>query len=282
MTRTSDLLAVLNRNAIVLVVEDRLTKEYLLAAWGVDQKHFEIVVAGGHSVVKGCVENFRRHGATHVFGLIDKDFGVTNRARWNVPQDPPIILRCERHEIENYLLDWNALAGGALNSHHHDAASIEGWATAEAGKQVFWLACRKVLRDFQQRIGDTFPAEPKMVNVNTADEAENYIVSQPWMQTLQTRSTEICDRGRLHAEIETAVNGYNTALNNATWRVEFSGKEIYRPLMSRIYGVPKTATATPEIDLAISVAEWQVANGHVPAEITELCVALKRRVGITT
>jgi hypothetical protein len=61
----------------------------------------------------------------------------------------------------------------------------------------------------------------------------------------------------------------------------YSGKEIFRVLLSRIHDVPgQPPTSEPELDLAKSVAQWQVDNRDVPEEISLLKSALKQRVGI--
>jgi hypothetical protein len=288
MTRVSELIGVLGRKPIALVVEDLLTKEYLLHAWGAERMHFMIVAAGSHAVVRGVVTDLRKHAdpdaskRPRVFGLVDLDFGAPNVSRWKNIAEPLDVLRGEHHEAENYLLDWNALAGCDINQswHRRTAADIEQWAKTEAAKQVYWLACRQVLRAVHKTIGDDFPPDPVVPSVPTIADAENYVCNHLWMQTLQARSVQVIDRAQIHADLQTAANRFSAALADGSWKKCFSGKEIFRHLLSRIYDVPSTVTATADVDLAISVAKWQADNGQVPAEVAAIRDALKQRVGI--
>lgn len=228
MMTGSDVSSMLGKTAIVLVVEDMLTRDYLMHAWGVDNIHFGMLIAGGHNVVKGCVEDFRRvYGdkARHVFGVNDRDFGTSNVASWNDPQTH--VFRGSYHEAENYLLDWDALAGCDINQtcRKLSAAAIKTLAEAEARKQVHWLACRKVLATFQKKIGEDFPKVPKVTAITDIAAAEAYIVTQTWMTDLPARCTDIVDHAKVHAELVAADAAYQAALADGSWVKEFSGKE---------------------------------------------------------
>ena len=288
MTRSSDLSELLSQKPIVLVVEDMVAKEYLLHAWASEQIFFTVITAGSHNVVKGVVEDLRKHSGSNkqalsrVFGLIDLDFGTPNIHNWNDQINAPSVLRGEHHEVENYLLDWDALAGCDINQlwHKHNATDIQQWAEAEAAKQVYWLACRKVLREVRCAICTDFPGDPAVQNIATIDDAEKYICSHTWIQTLKSRAADAVERPRIHADLEASATVYQAALVDGSWRKIFPGKEIYRHLLSRIYDVPKTQTANADVDLAISIAKWQDENSRVPQEVRAIADALKRRVNI--
>ncbi len=98
------------------------------------------------------------------------------------------------------------------------------------------------------------------------------------MQTLPFRCAQVVDRAQIHAHLQTSANRFSAALANGSWRKSFSGKEIFHRLLSRIYNVPGTSTSTADVDLAVSVAKWQAANGQVPAEVSAIRDALKARV----
>lgn len=152
MTKTSDLQPFLSQKPIVLIVEDRMTKQYLIHAWGADELFFNILAAGGNRTVRGVVEDLRKHGHENVFGLVDRDFGEDNVAKWPNPGGPP-VFRPSFHELENFLLNWPALAGCDLNQNRptpRTAQEIEKTANAEAKKQPWWLAWRKCLANHQQ------------------------------------------------------------------------------------------------------------------------------------
>jgi len=279
MPTNSHLSALFASRPIILVVEDRVAEEYLYAAWGVDRQYFAIVAAGGHQTVTGVVTEARKHGYANVFGTRDRDFGNDNLAQWPAPQDH--MYTCPRHEMENYLLDWPALAGCALNSmHSHSLAQIQTKANEEAQKQPWWLACRKRLRWMQSHHGDGFPKAPKIPHITGYQEAFEYITQCVWFGDLQNRTTAILDQADLQQELHAGHTQYTNDLNNGDWVQTFSGKEVFRQLRSHIYGVPKTVSPEPDVDLAKSVGQWQYDNNAVPQDIVDLKNALKTCVGV--
>ena len=282
MSSKSDLSSVFSKRPIVLVVEDRVVKEYLYAVWGADQIHFTIIAAGGHQIVSGFVEDSRKHGITTIFGFVDTDFGTSNVENWETTNNPPNIFRSSYHEAENMLLDWDALEGCDLNQrqNNHNSSDIQNWAKAEAAKQPWWLACRNRLRDMQKLHGAGFPKAPKLTNVTSHDEAFAYIADSGWCGDLQSRTTQIMDSTCLDAELNTAHTQFSNDLASDEWKTTFSGKEIYRHLRSRIYNVHPSVSKDADVDLAHSVGLWQRENNKVPCEMNKLKDIIKKRVGI--
>jgi hypothetical protein len=254
----------------------------LLDAWGADEQFFNILVASGKATVQGVVEELRRHGNDNVFGLVDRDSGTSNATRWSGQHGPPDILRPDCHEIENVLLDWQALEGCDLNRQRHNrtAAEIERVARTEAAKQPWWLACRKCLADRQAKLGDGFPRVPRLDAVADFQPAFDYIAGSDWYQNLPTTMAEITDEPRLEQELRDAHQAYSDDLTSGAWSSSYSGKEIYRVLLSRIHDVARTVSPEPDVDLAKSVARWQRENGSVPFAIDQIRTALKQHVGI--
>ena len=283
MPKTSDLASILSQKPIVLIVEDRITKEYLYTVWGADQQYFNILTSGGHEVVKGVVTDFRKHGHDTAFGLVDRDFGKENVARWSATNSPPYVFKPRFHELENILLDWDALAGCALNlrrTNPSSAVDIRGWATGEAAKQTWWLACRKCLSELQNSQSKDFPSVPSMGTLIDFQSARTCITSSTWINDLHVRTGRILNTAELDQTLMDAHTQYRNDLNTGNWTLTFSGKEIYKHILSRINGVPRSPTAEPDVDRAKSVGEWQLANSVVPREIDDLRSVLKGRVGL--
>jgi hypothetical protein len=111
MTTAAHLGAMFAAAPIVVWVEDSLTRDYLSKAWN-DDLDIVFFLAGNSAAVRPIVETARGEGINHVFGIVDRDLGTTNRAKWpNV-----MIFRLPRHELENYLLDQAAwTAPGTVN-----------------------------------------------------------------------------------------------------------------------------------------------------------------------
>ncbi len=284
MRRTSDLAPFLTQKPIILIVEDQETKECLYAVWGADQQYFNILTCGGHDVVKGIVEDLRKHDHHNVFGLVDRDFGASNVARWLTAQDPPYLFQWSFHELENILLDWTALAGCDLNQQRRknprSANEIEDWARDEAQKQPWWLACRKCLSDIQKLHGEDFPSKPGMEKLSDLQGAVAHITGSFWFRDLQSRTTQILNTKHLESELQSAYSRYCADLAGENWIRTFSGKEIYKRIRSRIHESSKSRSAELDVDLAKSVGKWQLENSAVPPEVDSLKTALKTRVGI--
>lgn len=283
MSDTSDLSALLTQRPIVLVVEDLLTKQYLAKVWGADEQLFNLRAVGGRDGVSGFVKDLRGQGMDHVFGLQDRDFGRSNFDRWRRADNPPDIFRPRFHEIENLLLDWPALAGCELNRHRnnrHTEHELEGLARAEAAKQPWWLACRRCLAQSQAQLSARFPTVPKLEVVSDYQDAFAHITTSVWFQSLPAAVREIVEQTSLEGDLRAAQAECANQLSTGEWKERFSGKEIFKVLLSRIYGVPRRVSRQADVDLAKSVARWQCDNNAVPEDIMELKNVLKQRVGL--
>ncbi|PNE20260.1 hypothetical protein V511_09585 [Mesotoga sp. Brook.08.YT.4.2.5.1] len=90
---------------VVFLVEDVLTKEYLIRIWQPDDKYFYILVAYGRESVRAVTHDLRTAGFRNVFGLIDRDFGTSNYDSWIQVLSNEAVFILPVFEIENYLLD---------------------------------------------------------------------------------------------------------------------------------------------------------------------------------
>jgi len=105
----------LQARPIVLWVEDRSTREYLSTVWQPEDQLFQLLIAGGNATVVAVVHDQREAGYEHVFGLADRDFGESNHDRWQNPQSGLAVFKATALEVENHLLNWEALAGCSEN-----------------------------------------------------------------------------------------------------------------------------------------------------------------------
>lgn len=182
----SDLDGLLVARPIVLWVEDWLTKEYLARIWQPQDALFQILVAGGHDSVRAIVRHLRIHDYNRVFGFQDRDFGRSNQPNWSRQTDIEVYVG-SRLEIENYLLDWAALAGCAINQRfQRTAEQIRQRAESYAGNLVWWMACRQVITHYRERLFADFLRHPNIGHVNSQNEAEDYIRGQEWFQSFST------------------------------------------------------------------------------------------------
>ena len=272
----------LQARPIVLWVEDRFTREYLSTVWQPEDQLFQLLIAGGNETVAGVVHDQREQGYEHVFGLADRDFRESNYDRWQNLQSGLEVFKAPVFEIENYLLDWDALAGCSENSRRLGRSSdtIRQQAEALAGGMVWWMACRSVLADYRNRLVGNYPKHPKVGEVGSLAEAERYIRDGGWFLSFPGHAAHIQDVTSLAADLTAAHAAQCGNLQDGTWIRCFSGKELLRHVRGYLLNQRYASPEEMDVDLAKSAAEWQVQNGAVPPEIVELKAALRQRVGL--
>jgi hypothetical protein len=279
--------AALYRGIINLWVEDELTREYLSAVWTHPPDVF-FLIAGGNEGVSAVVKDAEAAGFPNVFGPIDRDFRPTNRADWNAAGKTFRRFVLPVHEIENDLLDPEALASSRLHTLNRTAEQIDGYLMAAAGRLTWWAACRRVVAELKSRFRDRFVPEPPCGRIADESSAINHICTSEWFRNLAAEATQTTTEEirRLLADMHQEAQ---SQLSDGCWRTEFAGKEIYRDVGSQI--CDRTATAlrgyapTPvefDIDLAKDVAAGQVAANRVHHDLIDLLAALRSRISSMT
>jgi hypothetical protein len=279
--------AALYRGIINLWVEDELTREYLSAVWNFPTDVF-FLIGGGNEGVGAVVKDAASAGFANVFGLVDRDFRPTNRSNWNAAGKTFRTFVLPVHEIENYLLDPEALAASRLNTLKRTAAQIEGYLVAASGRLTWWAACRHVVAELKGRFREPFVADPPCGTIADEASAVDHICTSPWFVKLapEAARTRQEDVRRLLAD---AHREAESQLSDGTWRTEFAGKEIYHDVGSRI--CDRRALGRPgyqptqvefDIDLAKNIAEGQVANNRIHDDLLALLEALRLRISATT
>jgi len=276
MPPSPDLIALYAR-PIILWVEDSVTSTYLGECWNDSDIAFRL--AGGIDGVRTIVRSAQANGFGHVFGFVDRDFGTSNRPFW-LNANASAVFVPDIHEVENYLLTSDHLANCDLNNGGRSAAAVEDRLRNCAGTMVWWMACRQVLRDLRAEYETGFPPHSR---VSTQAEAEQHICGSGWYKALHSFFRTLVPAYKIRDRLTVAHGLFSGALASGQWRQSFSGKELLRDLHLWLYTPPVGGAATAaerDRDLARSVARWQVANGAIPAEVTELRMALRHRVGI--
>lgn len=283
MRAISHLEPLLSGRPIVLWVEDRLTREYLQRIWQPDDQWFQILIAGSRESVISVVHDLQGSGHGHVFGLIDRDFGDSNRSRWQAPSSEIFIYRPQRLEMENYLLDEAALAGCGenINRYHRTQNDIQARASQYAERSLWWMACRQVLSHYHEKLVGRFPRHPLVDGIQSLEQAKAYIQTRRnWWPELPDNVAHMMDSENITTDLQAAHSRYQEFLSQGRWSEHFSGKEIFRRIRGYLFNQNYARPEVMDTDLAKSVADWQLANGSVPDELLELKDAILRRVGL--
>ena len=265
---------------LMLFVEDAVTRDYLRT---VREEPIDVVfrLGGGNDGVQAIVKAFEEEGHPNVFGLIDRDFRPSNRERWLDSAKTFRTFVLPNHEIENSLLDAEALLASPYQNRGLDAPAIEAKMRRKAGHLCWWAACRETIAELKRRFREPFVPDPTQAIVDEAS-ARAHVCDSDWFKKLPgeaARSTEAEVHRRLAADHDAAAD----RLLDGTWRREFAGKEILKDVAGWMCDRTKIADfprrdADFYADLAKGIAAWQVENEKVPGDIAELWTALRARI----
>ena len=265
----------LYRYPVNIWVEDALTSEYLRDLW--NDPSILCLIGGSTDCIAPAVQDARRNGMENVFGIADRDFGNTNYAKWDDPDVRIFVLPV--HEAENYVIDVAALAGSDANTNGRQPADIEHQMHQRATGLLWWMAFRHTLKRIRNLCWDNFIPLPKPSEVNSLQSAVEHIVTLDWYRDFPGYAANIVAPVKIEEWLNVAATDYSADLNNGNWKRTFSGKELLRVARGFIYEPPDRASQTDyDIDVAKSVAKWQVANGAVPAELNDLQGAIVSKI----
>lgn len=283
MTSTADaeLPELYSRSAAIwLWVEDGLTRDYLRAAWG-NPLEVAFRITGRADAIEPILNDAVAGKQKNVFGSIDRDFGTTNYPEWTAANKTFRRFILPVHEIENFLLDSQSLAGCGLNTHGRSADEIEARLRAVAREQRWWMACRSVIAEIRERFFADFMEHPRVNAIATRAAAEKCILKSAWLAQLQPRANQTTEAD-IKQKLAAAHQQFNEQLKHDNWKEVFSGKEIFSAVRGWLYvpppPPPSPSTSVQNSDLARSAAEWQVEHGKVPEPVIRLLEVLRQRV----
>jgi hypothetical protein len=276
LTAASDLPALYSRHALVVWVEDEETRTYLSTAW--QDGDIGLLVAGGYENIHAVVKAAEKDGIAHVFGIRDRDFWTSNRARWNEPAIR--VLTGDTFEIENLLLDATAMAACDVNSAEKDVAAIEADLGALAAPLAWWMSCRKTIVHFREAATRDFTEHPKRGAVTSKALALSKIVDSPWWTTTLPGLGHAVTRAEAERLLDLHHRHYAAALQDGSWRTSFSGKEILGDMRGRLWTRNHQAGLGGKLRLFRSIAEAQRTLNRLPEEIKELRAVLRARVNL--
>jgi len=264
---------------IIVWVEDALTEAYLNKLWADDQ--IRIFVAGSGPTVEAATTDARKAKVGNVFGVRDRDFGKTNVAVWTKYGREIGVYRLKRHEMENYLLDWSALAGCTENRRGKKAGDIEAEVKEHAATLDWWLATRRTLYDLSTELTKGSPAPPGQTKIKTHDDAVAYILHHSkWYRRVCRMPETLLKEANINALLTKHQKRVHKAFNDGKWIELFPGKELLGKAKAFIKTRPKANAKSEDfINLALAVAEWQVKKGSQPPDLMTLRDCLIKRVG---
>lgn len=274
MTAPSDLPTLYKTKKVYVWVEDNETRTYLDAVW--DDPEMGLLVAGGHENIHAVVKSSRQNKFTHVFGFRDRDFGRSNRAHWNRPDTE--VMTSEAFELENLVLDSEAMAACDVNTSGKNAAQIEAELLRLAAELPWWMSCRHAITRIHDAVAGQFIGHPKRGDVKTQHEAEAAIFTSQWWAAVLPTIGNAMTQPAVQTSLQHNHASYSAMLGNDQWRTHFSGKEVLRDVVTRIW--TKRHSAQLHFDFVQAIGRAQRSAGRVPDEIRELRAVLRARMGL--
>lgn len=246
-----------------VLVEDEVTWALLDGVWGDIALRVESV--GGAAAVRAMVNDARQRGSTNLFGVVDRDFEVSSAWSKSAP-----VYRLERHEVENYLLDFDALAGLA----RADRAEVEAEAVRFAKQIVPWMAARHALHEIDLGLTENFPAlpAPNEQKPLTLDGAVALVCDRTFWPDLRAKLKQHWTDTALRDLVRQHNNTYSDEVESGLWVSTFSGKEVIQHLRGKFAKLSKN-----NVDLAQRVAKRWRETKRIPEELGALSAELKRR-----
>lgn len=271
---STDIDALYKNAKAVLWVEDPETRAWLNAVWQGLAPTILVLVAGGRSNVIAVCEQAKNAGYRHIFGLVDQDFGTSNRHRWESLDSKERVYRLDVHEIENLLLDSAALAGCVLNTGKRKASDIDSRLVETARSRLCWVACTRFLADTRRDAIDGFPSDPNTI-ASLAD-AEAYVNSSDWFSKTADCCPALATTAAVSTALQAAHDAATAALADGSWKTTFPGKQLFAEIRGYVHQNAKGVGA--RIDLVKAVGAWQRTNGRPPPQASELHTAILKRV----
>lgn len=277
MKPTSDVTGLYRSFPAYLWVEDEETRTYLETAWN-GESRIKIYVAGGHTHLQAVVSAARNDWATHVFGLRDRDFGTSNRARWR--DDTVTILAGEALELENLLLDADAIASCQVNTAVLSTTQIEQELLQIAMPLTWWMACRRTITEIREAVTEGFLAHPTRREVASQQDAENAIMGTDWWaNVLPSLHPTWGSRTAISASLVSHEAAFHAMLATGQWKKEFSGKEILQELGPKVWRHKRPPDPAGRLEFVRAIAEAQRDHRRIPSEVTDLRTAILSRIG---
>lgn len=259
-------------------VEDELTRQTLYALW--DDATIQVMNAGSEEGVKHMVNGTEAAVRGTVFGVVDRDFRQDNRQAW--ADSSTRIFRLPAHEVENLLLDFDALArvSGQVSS-----ADIALEAKKRARELLWWTACKGVLRSVVEDAPGVprDPPQPTAPGQGVDDEASavaHLAAPEYWLGLGQHHAR--WPEKKLRSDVAQLAMTLEGGLQSDAWRLSFPGKELLRHLRSKVPGLD-TATSRQnrtERDLDLGKRLAAELRADPPQALVDLRAVLRQRVGL--
>ena len=270
--------------SVLVYVEDVTTKVYLDELLGNNGKFVEVIVVGGRQSVLGVIEDDVRNKVTRTLGIVDRDFNSNVQGGWTLKYNRVFLL--PNHEIENYLLDFDAIAsytpGG--KSAPKDASHWQELAHSIAERYVYSATYNRLIAEIQSKLCQNYPeaihlstnpakncgSDPSGVVLKNLNEVVSHLKAQPWMAA---NPPNILAGALKNSELVKSATDIFTAFDVAlhdpqdSWVRCFPGKEMFRAITTTLLKGNED-----DANLVMWIARKQLESKTVPIAMRD-CIS---------
>lgn len=263
-------------------VEDVETASYLVKLFKDRSSELRFSVAGGCEgvMIRVAADNSNDSGM-EVCGIVDRDYGPDRSSKWRNPRARTFCFK--RHEIENYALDWQALAN-VIGQTSVTSRDIEEYVRLIATDYIYTIACNVYLADLERKIRCKKPCEktvyPKRIEnlssvelgkiLKDCDEAVRYIKQSDLVAYIQAEGRNSFIEDAIRLDICSIVSKLKLSLDSEEWIEIFPGKELLRSVRCR--WMPSMS----DEDFIKRVGEAQSSNP--PSDLKDIVDAIYSRI----
>lgn len=246
-----------------IFVEDELTRQYLSELWRLQLSALHFVTAGSILSVKSLAKLYKDRGLK-CWGIVDRDY------KWS---DEPIknnVITLKKHEIENYLLDPEAIHDSDFNhkrklSKDEIANRIETY--IQAGK--YWFACCYILADLDLSLRKGFPPAPKKSDITDIDSIVRYISDSRFTINLANKLHDI-EQDKLKNHVQDKLSDIEAMYQEGKQIDFFPGKAALNKIRSELHKPSGNASKATDIDFAKEIAQKQLERNRIPEELLQI------------
>ena len=254
-------------------VEDDVSKSVLELLW--NDARIRLHVAGDARKASLAVDVTSEGAPAVVVAVLDRDFRTPKPDAWSDPGTK--LLYLESHEVENLLLDFDALA--AVSNRRRE--EVERVTREAAEGLLWWAACCASLATLRKGVPHLLPRPPAIGAVTTLGQAVDHVAAPDGLPAHQKALREI-DRERITDVVRGHGRELNAELETDAWKKSFPGKQIMHHIRSRLPTLDTAGKSSPrerDLDLAKRLAR-EMGRSSVPDEAKRLRTALLHRAGL--
>lgn len=260
----------LNTNPLstTIFVEDELCKQYLSEIWKKDLTLLNIVCAGSKDRVISLT-SFYLEQEQSCWGIVDRDFN------WDNKQNPNHIFVLDKHEIENYLLDPEAIYESDFNilkktsRRKSSISDIDNAIRQFTIDKRMWFASCFILFQIRRRLNSVFPKNPAISKIEDIESIIHYIENSDLIKRIEILLNEINGES-LKSFVSKNISIIDKIYSDSKAVDLFPGKQVFMHIKSTLPGTSYIKSSAIDLDLAKQIGRFQYQNNSIPQEFLQI------------